>query len=169
MTDTTTAPAAAGTIAHDTTTAPSLGGPIEIWTDGSCRPNPGPGGWAAIMRNSAGREKRISGAEHDTTNNRMELLAAIRALEVLSRPRLVTMHLDSEYVFLGITARLAKWKADGWRTADGKPVKNADLWRRLEEATARHEVTWRWVRGHAGDTMNERVDALANAARERLR
>lgn len=159
----------AATVTRDPNTAPAPNGLIEIWTDGSCRPNPGPGGWAAIMRNSSGAEKRISGAERDTTNNRMELVGAIRALDALSCPRLVTMHLDSEYVLLGVTARLAKWKAKGWRTADGKPVMNADLWSRLENAAARHEVTWRWVRGHAGEPMSERADALANTARERLR
>lgn len=120
------------------------------------------------MRAPNGKEKIITGAEPDTTNNRMELTAAIRALEALSRPRAVVLHTDSEYLFLGITSRVAGWRAKGWRTAKGKPAENADLWRRLLAAQARHRVEWRWTRGHAGDAMNARVDALAAAARERM-
>ena len=147
--------------------APILGGPVEVWTDGSCRPNPGVGAWAFVMRNHDGREFEKAGAERDTTNNRMELMAAIRALEVLPRPFAVVLHTDSEYVFLGMTARLERWQRDGWRTAKRKPVDNSDLWQRLVAAAARHQVDWRWTRGHADDPMNLRVDALAAAAREK--
>jgi ribonuclease HI len=119
------------------------------------------------MRAANGREKTLSGTEARTTNNRMELMAAIQGLEALSRPLAVTLHTDSEYVFLGITSRLPGWRHDGWRTAKGKPVENVDLWTRLTTAAARHQVDWRWTRGHAGDPMNERVDRLATEARER--
>jgi ribonuclease HI len=147
--------------------SPEMKDQIEIWIDGSCRPNPGIGGYAAILRNSKGKEITISGAEIETTSNRMELMAAICALERLSRPFRVTIHLDSEYVSLGITQRLPEWKASGWRTSSGKPVLNADLWKRLETVVQRHQVDWQWQRGHAGDVMNERAHRLANAARER--
>lgn len=147
---------------------PLLGGPVEIWTDGSCRPNPGPGAWAAILRSPYGREKKISGSEVLTTNNRMEMIAAIRALEALKRPCRVTLHSDSELVVRGMTLWLDRWQRDQWRTAKGKPVENADLWRSLVTAAAVHEVQWRWTRGHAGDPMNERVDRLANATRQRM-
>jgi ribonuclease HI len=136
---------------------------VEIWTDGACKGNPGPGGWGAILR-AGGIEKELSGGEPQTTNNRMELMAAIAALEALKRPCAVTLHTDSQYVKNGITGWIKGWKARGWKTADNKPVKNEDLWRRLEAACAPHRIDWRWVRGHNGDTMNERADALAVAA-----
>ena len=141
---------------------------VEIWTDGACSGNPGPGGYGAILR-FGGHEKEISGGEADTTNNRMELMAAIAALEALTRPCAVTLHTDSQYLRNGVTQWIEAWKARGWRTADRKPVKNVDLWQRLEAASERHEIDWRWVRGHAGDAMNERVDALARSALERRR
>ena len=136
---------------------------VEIYTDGACRGNPGPGGWGALLR-YRGREKTLSGAEADTTNNRMELMAAIRALETLKRPCKVTLHTDSEYVKKGITEWLKNWKRRGWKTAEKKPVKNADLWRRLDTAAAAHDIHWRWVRGHSGHPENERVDELARKA-----
>jgi ribonuclease HI len=133
---------------------------VEIWTDGACAGNPGPGGWGAILcyRSS---EKDLCGGEALTTNNRMELTAAIAALEALKRPAVVKLHTDSQYLRDGVTAWMGNWKRNGWRTRDRKPVKNDDLWRRLDEATQRHEIDWRWVRGHAGDPMNERADELA--------
>ena len=135
---------------------------VKIWTDGACSGNPGPGGYGAILQFGE-REKELSGGESATTNNRMELMAAIVALEALSRPCAVDLHTDSQYVRNGVTQWLAGWKARGWKTADRKPVKNEELWRRLEEASERHDVAWHWVRGHAGDEMNERADALARA------
>jgi len=135
---------------------------VKIWTDGACSGNPGPGGYGAILQFGE-REKELSGGESATTNNRMELMAAIVALEALTRPCAVDLHTDSQYVRNGVTQWLAGWKARGWRTADRKPVKNEELWRRLEEAFERHDVAWHWVRGHAGDEMNERADALARA------
>ena len=137
-------------------------GRVKIWTDGACSGNPGPGGYGAILQFGE-REKELSGGESATTNNRMELMAAIVALEALTRPCAVDLHTDSQYVRNGVTQWIAGWKARGWKTADRKPVKNVELWRRLEEASERHEVEWRWVRGHAGDEMNERADALARA------
>jgi ribonuclease HI len=134
--------------------------PVEIWTDGACSGNPGPGGWGAILRYRAS-EKDLCGGEPLTTNNRMELMAAISALETLKRPSAVELHTDSQYLRDGVMAWMANWKRNGWRTRDRKPVKNEDLWRRLDEATERHEIDWRWVRGHAGDPMNERADELA--------
>jgi ribonuclease HI len=137
---------------------------VDVWTDGACSGNPGPGGWGAILRYSTSEkatEKELSGGEALTTNNRMELTAAISALEALSRPCAVDLHTDSQYLRGGVTEWLAKWKRNGWRTADKKPVKNEDLWRRLDEARQRHEIHWKWVRGHAGDPMNERADELA--------
>jgi ribonuclease HI len=135
---------------------------VEIYTDGACSGNPGPGGWGAVLRYGL-HTKEISGGERgDTTNNRMELTAAIQALESLTRPSKVRLHTDSAYLRNGITAWLPKWKRNGWRTSDKKPVKNADLWKRLEAAIARHQVAWLWVKGHAGDPDNERADALAN-------
>jgi len=136
---------------------------VSIWTDGGSKPNPGPGGWGAILR-YGDRERTLSGGEAHTTNNRMELLAAISALEALSRPCAVDLHTDSQYVRGGITGWMTKWKRNGWRTADKSPVKNEDLWRRLDAAAARHTINWHWVRGHAGDAMNERADALASEA-----
>jgi ribonuclease HI len=133
---------------------------VEIWTDGACSGNPGPGGWGAILR-YATREKELYGGEALTTNNRMELTAAISALEALSRPCVVILHTDSQYLRGGIAEWLVNWKRNGWRTSDKKPVKNDDLWRRLDKAAQRHEIHWKWVRGHAGDVMNERADKLA--------
>ena len=137
-----------------------MSAPVSVWTDGACSGNPGPGGWGAILCYGA-HEKELCGGEALTTNNRMELLAAISALEALSRPCAVELHTDSQYLRGGVTGWIANWKRNGWRTADKKPVKNDDLWRRLDEAAARHDVNWRWVKGHAGDVMNERADALA--------
>ena len=135
---------------------------VEIWTDGACSGNPGPGGWGAILRFGE-REKELCGGELLTTNNRMELTAAIAALEALKRDCEVDLHTDSQYLRQGVTGWMFGWKKNGWRTADRKPVKNEDLWRRLDEATGRHEIDWRWVKGHAGDEMNERADELARA------
>jgi ribonuclease HI len=134
---------------------------VVIYADGACRGNPGPGGWGAILRFGE-REKELSGGELHTTNNRMELMAAIQALEALTRPCRVELHTDSQYVRTGISEWLAGWKARGWKTAAKAPVKNEDLWRRLDEARARHTVDWRWVKGHNGHPLNERADALAN-------
>ncbi|HTD31498.1 MAG TPA: ribonuclease HI [Steroidobacteraceae bacterium] len=141
---------------------------IEIYTDGACRGNPGPGGWAALLQMGE-HEKELSGAEALTTNNRMELTAVIRALEALKRPVQVRLYTDSQYVRRGITEWLRAWKARGWRTADRKPVKNQDLWQLLEEASAPHQIEWHWVPGHAGVPGNERVDRLANEAIDALR
>ena len=134
---------------------------VEIWSDGACRGNPGPGGWGALLRFNK-QEKELWGGEADTTNNRMELVAAIRALEALKRPSHVKLYTDSIYVMKGITAWINDWKRKGWRTADKKPVKNEDLWRRLDEIAAQHEIEWHWVKGHAGHPENERADQLAN-------
>jgi ribonuclease HI len=136
---------------------------VDAFTDGACSGNPGPGGWGAILR-WRGHERELSGADPKTTNNRMELMAAIQALEALKRPARVRMHTDSTYVKDGITKWLPSWKRRGWKTADKKPVKNVELWQRLEAAAAPHEVTWHWVRGHAGHPENERADALAREA-----
>ena len=136
---------------------------VTIYTDGACSGNPGPGGWAAVLQ-FGGSEKEISGGETLTTNNRMELTAAIEALNALKRPCSIDLYTDSQYVRQGITAWLANWKRRGWRTAENKPVKNDDLWKALDAAAARHDVKWHWVRGHADDPMNTRVDALAVAA-----
>ena len=138
--------------------------PVEIWTDGGCKPNPGPGGWSAILRMGA-HERELTGSDPATTNNRMELTAAAAALEALTRPCTVRLHTDSEYVRLGITRWHTGWVRKGWRNAAGDPVKNMDLWRRLLAAAKVHEVEWVWVRGHAGDAMNERADRLATLAR----
>jgi len=134
---------------------------VEIWTDGSCKGNPGPGGWGALLR-SGTHERELHGGERETTNNRMELLAVIEALGALKGPSRVVVHTDSQYVQQGITTWITGWRRRGWKTADGKPVKNLDLWQRLEAAAARHQMQWKWVRGHAGDEGNERADALAN-------
>lgn len=134
---------------------------VELYTDGACRGNPGPGGWGVLLR-ARGQEREICGGALLTTNNRMELLAAIEGLAALKRPCSVALYTDSEYLRKGIGEWLPRWKATGWRTAARKPVKNEDLWRRLEEAAARHEVQWHWVKGHSGHPENERADALAN-------
>jgi ribonuclease HI len=139
--------------------------PVEVWTDGGCKPNPGPGGWAAILRYGE-TERELSGAEPATTNNRMELTAACAALEALTRPCRVVVHTDSEYVKNGITRWHTGWVRRNWRNAAGDPVANMDLWRRLLDAAAKHEIDWKWVRGHAGDPMNERADVLATRARD---
>jgi len=140
---------------------------VEIHTDGACRGNPGPGGWGAILR-AAGVEREIWGGELLTTNNRMELMAAIQALEALKQPCRIQAFTDSEYLRRGISEWLASWKRRGWKTADRKPVKNQDLWQRLDGLAARHEVRWCWVKGHAGDPDNERADALANKGLEEV-
>lgn len=137
--------------------------PVEAFTDGACLGNPGPGGWGVLLR-YGGRERELSGTDTDTTNNRMELMAAIEALEALTRHCDVDLHTDSRYVEQGIRDWLPRWRANGWRTADRKPVKNQDLWERLATAAERHAVRWHWVRGHAGHVENERVDRLARDA-----
>lgn len=141
---------------------------IEIFTDGACRGNPGPGGWGALLRYGE-RERELFGGEPDTTNNRMELMAAIRALETLREPCDVDLTTDSEYVRKGITEWLQAWKARNWKTSDKKPVKNADLWQQLEQAAARHTVRWHWVKGHNGHDENERADQLANRGIDSLK
>ncbi|MEO3475869.1 ribonuclease HI [Roseomonas sp. CAU 1739] len=157
MTDSGDAATPLGTVPRD----------IDIWTDGSCRPNPGFGGWAAILRNSEGQTRSFSGGEAMTTNNRMELHAAIAGLSALKRPSRVVLYADSEYVVRGMTLWLARWQEGRWRTTSGKPVLNADLWAILVAAAEPHEVTWQWVQGHADNPMNVQADALANAARLR--
>ncbi len=138
---------------------------IEIWTDGGCKPNPGPGGWAAILRMGA-HERELTGREAATTNNRMELTAAAEALEALKRPCRIVLNTDSEYLKNGITRWHTGWVRRNWRNASGDPVANMDLWRRILDAARGHEIEWRWVRGHAGDVMNERADVLATVARD---
>ena len=140
---------------------------VEVYTDGACRGNPGPGGWGVLLRYN-GHEKTLKGTERDTTNNRMELMAAIQALESLTRPCKVQLTTDSQYVQKGITEWIAGWKRRGWKNAARQPVKNADLWQRLETATHAHEVRWHWVRGHSGHPENERADQLANEAIDEL-
>jgi ribonuclease HI len=147
------------------TPGPQAAETVEIWTDGGCKPNPGPGGWAAIMR-FRGHERELSGSDPATTNNRMELTAAAMALEALKRPCRVVLHTDSEYLRNGITRWHAGWVRRNWRNASGDPVANMDLWRRLLDAVVGHEIEWHWVRGHSGDVMNERADVLATAARD---
>lgn len=140
---------------------------LLAWTDGACSGNPGPGGWGVLMRAMDGdavlKERELSGGEPLTTNNRMELMAAIAALETLSRDAAITITTDSAYVKNGVTGWIHGWKKNGWKTADRKPVKNADLWQRLDEARNRHQVTWAWIKGHAGHPENERADELARA------
>ena len=140
---------------------------VEISTDGACLGNPGPGGWGAVLR-YRGHEKQISGAEPDTTNNKMELTAAIEGLAALTKPSTVILYTDSSYVRNGITKWVSGWQRNGWKTADKKPVKNADLWRRLVEEEKLHKVTWKWVKGHAGDHYNEIADTLATSAAKKL-
>ncbi|MEQ7872466.1 ribonuclease HI [Sphingomonas sp. ASV193] len=142
---------------------------VEIFTDGACKGNPGPGGWGAILRAADGRERELSGGESPTTNNRMELMAAIEALGALKKPCRVQLHTDSNYVKDGITRWIHGWRKNGWRTADRKPVKNAELWQALLAATEPHRVEWHWVKGHSGHPENERADALACAEAERRR
>lgn len=141
---------------------------VEIFTDGACLGNPGPGGWGALLR-CAGRERELAGNEAHTTNNRMELLAAIMALEALTAPCTVVLHTDSQYVQRGVSEWLKDWIRRGWKTAAGQPVKNQDLWQRLAAAAAPHQVRWEWVRGHAGHPENERVDVLARDAASAIR
>jgi ribonuclease HI len=141
---------------------------IDIFTDGACSGNPGPGGWGAILR-SGKHEKEISGGEAATTNNRMEIMAALMALQSLKKPSQVTIHTDSRYLMDGATQWMKKWKANGWKTSDKKPVKNNDLWLALDDALAPHDVKWRWVKGHSDHVENNRADALARAAIESVR
>jgi len=140
---------------------------VEIWTDGACKGNPGPGGWGALLR-SGTKERELFGGAADTTNNRMELTAVIEALAALKRPCDVLLHTDSQYVKLGITEWLKQWERRGWKTADRKPVKNVELWQQLDQQVRRHRIQWRWVRGHSGDPGNERADALANRGAEQF-
>lgn len=140
---------------------------VEVFTDGGCRGNPGPGGWGAVLR-FGGHERELRGSEENTTNNRMELLAAISALEALTERCVVVLTTDSTYVKDGITRWIRNWKANGWKTAAKKPVKNKDLWERLDDECLRHQVEWRWVKGHAGHPENERADGLANLAMDEL-
>ena len=137
---------------------------IDIWTDGACSGNPGPGGWGAVIVAGGDERAELSGGESPTTNNRMELMGAIAALESLAPGTHATLHTDSQYVKNGLTQWIHGWKKNGWKTADKKPVKNVDLWQRLDAAAKQHTLTWKWVKGHAGDPMNERADALARAA-----
>ena len=141
---------------------------VDIFTDGACSGNPGPGGWGAILR-SGKHEKEISGGEAATTNNRMEIMAVVRALKSLTKPSVVVVHTDSRYVMDGATQWMKRWKANGWKTSDKKPVKNNDLWLALDEAIAPHQVTWRWVKGHSDHVENNRADELARAAIETVR
>jgi len=140
---------------------------IEIYTDGACRGNPGPGGWGVLLI-AGDRRKTMYGGERETTNNRMELTAAIEALNALNGSRMVTLHTDSKYVMEGVNSWMDGWKQRGWKTADKKPVKNQDLWQVLDEAVARHEISWKWVRGHTGVAGNEEADALANRGIDEL-
>ncbi|MDD5410385.1 MAG: ribonuclease HI [Methylobacter sp.] len=139
----------------------SMSDPVIIYTDGACKGNPGPGGWGVIL-SYKGKVKELYGGDPDTTNNRMELMAAIQALETLTKPCSVRINIDSKYVLQGITEWMDNWKKRGWKTASRQPVKNEDLWRRLDAAIMRHDIEWIWVKGHSGDNGNERADALAN-------
>ena len=141
--------------------------PVTIHTDGSCLSNPGPGGWAAILQ-WQGNERELTGSEPDTTNNRMELMAAIMGLNAVTRPMLVDLHTDSRYVMNGVQDWMPRWKANGWKTAAKKPVANQDLWQLLDQAVIRHQVRWHWVKGHAGNPLNERCDVLAHSAAEAI-
>ncbi|MDP5209984.1 ribonuclease HI [Microbulbifer sp. 2205BS26-8] len=141
---------------------------ITIYTDGACRGNPGPGGWGALLVYGE-REKELFGGEAHTTNNRMELLAAIKALEALKQPCEVDLHTDSQYLRHGITGWISNWKKNGWKTANKKPVKNADLWRQLDKNVSKHQVRWHWVKGHAGHPGNERADQLANRGADKTK
>ena len=141
--------------------------PVIIHTDGSCLSNPGPGGWAAILH-WQGNERELTGSEPDTTNNRMELMAAIMGLNAVTRPMLVDLHTDSRYVMNGVQDWMPRWKANGWKTAAKKPVANQDLWQQLDEAVIRHQVRWHWIKGHTGNPLNERCDVLARSAAEAI-
>ncbi len=141
---------------------------VNLYTDGACRGNPGPGGWGVLLRRDR-HEKELWGGERDTTNNRMELTAAIRGLEALKRPVRARVHTDSQYVLKGISEWIHAWKKNGWKTSDRKPVKNADLWRELDALRSQHELEWIWVKGHAGHPENERADALANRGIDELK
>ena len=141
--------------------------PVIIHTDGSCLSNPGPGGWAASLQ-WQGNERELTGSEPDTTNNRMELMAAIMGLNAVTRPMLVDLHTDSRYVMNGVQDWMPRWKANGWKTAAKKPVANQDLWQQLDEAVIRHQVRWHWVKGHTGNPLNERCDVLARSAAEAI-
>ena len=141
---------------------------VEIWTDGACKGNPGPGGWGVLLR-LGHVEKTLHGGEPLTTNNRMEMMAVIEALRALKRPCTVTLHVDSQYVMKGMTEWIHGWKQRGWKTADKKPVKNADLWQLMSDEVAKHDIRWHWVKGHAGDPGNERADLLANRGVEEAR
>jgi len=140
---------------------------IEIYTDGACKGNPGPGGWGVLLRYK-GQEKKLYGGEAHTTNNRMELMAAIKGLEALTSPCTVNLYTDSQYLRQGMTDWLANWKINGWRNSKKEPVKNADLWKLLDELASRHQIKWHWVKGHSGHTENDLVDALANQGIEEL-
>lgn len=150
--------------ATDSPTPPA----VEMWTDGACKGNPGPGGWGALLR-SGGHERELFGGEAATTNNRMELTAVIEGLRALNQPCQVDLHVDSTYVMNGVTKWIAGWKRNQWRTAEKKPVKNQDLWQALDIEVARHAISWHWVKGHAGDPGNERADALANKGVDEVR
>ena len=141
--------------------------PVIIYTDGSCLSNPGPGGWATILQ-WQGNERELSGSEPDTTNNRMELMAAIKGLDAVTRPMMVKIHTDSRYVMNGVQDWMPRWKANGWKTAAKKPVANQDLWEELDVAVSRHDVRWYWVKGHAGNPLNDRCDILARSAAETI-
>ena len=141
---------------------------VDMWTDGACKGNPGVGGWGALLR-SGGHEKELFGGAAVTTNNQMELTAVIEGLRALNQPCAVTLHVDSTYVMQGVQSWMAGWKRNGWKTKDKKPVKNQELWQALDAEVARHDVTWVWVKGHAGDPGNERADALANKGVEQVR
>ena len=140
---------------------------VDIWTDGACKGNPGPGGWGVLLRQGA-REKTLFGGELETTNNRVELLAVIKALQALKRTCIVNLHTDSSYVQKGMTQWIANWKQRNWRTSNKKPVKNADLWQSLDYEASKHNINWHWVKGHAGDPGNERADTLANLGVEQI-
>lgn len=146
----------------------AAGAVVEMWTDGACKGNPGPGGWGVLMR-SGGHEKELFGGDPLTTNNKMELTAVIEGLRTLNRPCAVTLHVDSSYVMNGMQRWITGWKRNGWRTADKKPVKNVELWQALDAEVARHTVRWVWVKGHAGDPGNERADQLANKGVDQVR
>ncbi|SDC62514.1 ribonuclease HI [Sanguibacter gelidistatuariae] len=144
------------------------GSPVEIWTDGACKGNPGVGGWGAWLK-SNGHERELFGGDPLTTNNKMELTAVIEALRALNRSCVVTLHVDSTYVMNGMSKWIAGWKRNGWKTADKKPVKNVELWQALDEQVARHTITWKWVKGHSGDVGNEKADELANRGVDEVR